>query len=100
MGNNSVKNNSTKNNFKSGNNSCTDDLMCQNINSSKSRPGKPLVLTCPSAKCVAGTCDCGSKCKRDPYTNICCKSVIKETKNGRVDTYCVENYSNIPCSTY
>lgn len=89
-----------KDRFESERMACTDDLMCQNINSSKSEPGKPLVLTCPKAKCVAGTCDCGSKCKRDPYTGSCCKNVIKEIKNGVVDTYCIENYSNIPCSQY
>lgn len=93
-------NNSTKDNFESDRIACTDDLMCQNINSTKSEPGKPMVLTCPAARCIAGTCDCGSKCKRDPYTGTCCTRVIKETKNGVVNTYCVENYSNIPCSEY
>jgi hypothetical protein len=93
-------NNYTKDKFESEKISCTDDLMCQNINSSKSEPGKPIVLTCPTAKCVFGTCECGSKCKRDPYTGMCCKDVITEVKNGNVDTYCIENFSNIPCSSF
>jgi hypothetical protein len=66
---------------------CTDDLMCQNINANKSKTDK-MVLTCPNAKCVGGTCDCGSNCERDPYTGICCNSIEKIGS----DTFCIENF--------
>ena len=91
-------NNSIRDRFESEKISCTDDLMCQNINSTKSKPGKPLVLTCPAAKCVDGTCDCGSKCKRDSYSGMCCSHVEKKTVNGQVNSFCIENFTNNYCN--
>jgi hypothetical protein len=79
--------------------SCQDDLQCQNIDSKNSLPGKTPVLVCPEAKCVSGTCECGSKCKKDPYMGFCCKDVeerIVNGKNGEQEktTFCIENFSN------
>lgn len=68
-------------------NFCSDDLMCQNINSEKSTVDN-LVLTCPNAKCVGGTCSCGSECKKDKYTGICCL----DTQQIGDETYCIENF--------
>lgn len=78
---------------------CTDDLQCQNINSKLSIPGKDPVLVCPSAKCVGGSCACGSECKKDPYMGFCCKDVeviksINGQGNESIDTFCIENFSN------
>jgi hypothetical protein len=70
---------------------CQDDLMCQNIDSKRSTVDN-LVLVCPNAKCLGGTCSCGPGCERDPYTGICCSKVQKDA-NG--NTYCVEEpYKN------
>lgn len=79
--------------------SCIDDLQCQNINSKMSVPGQPPVLVCPSAKCVGGTCDCGSDCKKDPYMGFCCKDVetiksFDSSGHEDVNTFCIENFSN------
>ncbi len=70
---------------------CQDDLMCQNIDSKRSTVDN-MVLVCPNAKCLDGTCSCGVGCERDPYTGICCSKVEKDA-NG--NTYCVEEpYKN------
>ena len=73
--------------------SCTDDLMCKNIDSKRSIPGQPPVLVCPDAKCQAGTCVCGSSCVKDPYTGICCSRLEKiESKTGNdTTTFCIED---------
>ncbi len=91
--------NSNKRSQMAQNVSCIDDLQCQNINSSKSVPGQPPVLVCPSAKCVMGSCECGTECKKDPYMGFCCKDVqVVKTVNGQgsesVDTFCIENFAN------
>ncbi len=87
MGNKPIKNKINNTNY------CTDDLMCQNINSNKSTPDN-IVLTCPNAKCIEGTCNCGDECKRDPYTGMCCKDVEKINN----DFYCIENFMS--CSDF
>ena len=66
--------------------SCQDDLMCQNIDAKRSTVDN-MVLVCPGAKCMDGTCSCGPGCERDPYTGICCTRVEKDA-NG--NTYCIE----------
>ncbi len=66
--------------------SCQDDLMCQNIDSRRSTPDN-MVLTCPGAKCLDGTCSCGPGCERDSYTSMCCTRVEKDA-NG--NSYCIE----------
>jgi len=72
--------------------SCQDDLMCQNIDSKRSTVDN-MVLVCPNAKCVDGTCSCGSGCERDTYTGMCCSKVEKDA-NG--NTFCIENeYKNV-----
>jgi hypothetical protein len=76
-------------------NFCSDDIMCQNINSKKSTPDN-IVLVCPEAKCVGGTCQCGKKCKKDPYTGMCCNDIEKVGN----DTYCVENFGNSTSLNY
>jgi hypothetical protein len=79
--------------------SCSDDLMCQNINATKSIPGQTPILVCPDAKCMAGTCECGPDCKKDPYTNMCCKSIeerVTKTSSGeQKTTFCIENFTTI-----
>lgn len=71
---------------------CTDNLMCQNIDSSRSVPGQDPVLVCPNATCQAGRCVCGLGCTRDPYTGICCKRVEERSSpNGQKTTFCVES---------
>jgi hypothetical protein len=71
--------------------SCQDDLMCQNIDSKRSTVDN-MVLVCPNAKCLGGTCSCGPGCERDSYTSQCCSRVEKDA-NG--NTYCVEEpYKN------
>ena len=79
-------------------NFCSDDLMCQNINSKKSTPDN-MVLVCPDAKCLGGTCQCGKKCKKDPYSGICCSDIEKKGD----DAFCIENFGNsttLSCSEY
>ena len=82
--------------------SCQDDLMCQNIDSKRSTVDN-MVLVCPNAKCLGGTCSCGDGCERDSYTGICCSKVEKD-RNG--NTYCIEDqydptrYCKIPDQTY
>ncbi len=98
MGNNSTKQKIQKGQkglSSAGQAFCTDDLMCQNINATKSTPDN-IILTCPAAKCLEGVCSCGTECKRDPYTGMCCKDVEKIGS----DTFCIENYANISCSNY
>jgi hypothetical protein len=73
---------------------CQDDLMCQNIDSKRSTVDN-MVLVCPNAKCLGGTCSCGPGCERDPYTGICCSKVEKDA-NG--NTYCVEEPYKTPAS--
>src|SRR5437868_1296775 len=82
-------------------NTCQDDLQCQNINSTLSVPGKDPVLVCPEAKCVSGSCVCGSKCKKDPYMGICCKDVVEKKYGDYINSslmnktsFCIENFSN------
>jgi hypothetical protein len=75
-------------------NTCKDDIQCQNINSTLSVPGKDPVLVCPEAKCVSGACVCGSKCKKDPYMGICCKDVVEKQYNDYKTSFCIENFSN------
>lgn len=70
---------------------CQDDLMCQNIDSKRSTVDN-MVLVCPNAKCLGGTCSCGPGCERDPYTGICCSRVEK----GNGTTFCVENVYKPP----
>jgi len=70
--------------------SCQDDLECQHIDENKSTVDN-LVLDCPEAKCMGGTCSCGSKCSRDSYMGICCNKVEKKIVNGQVTTFCIEN---------
>ena len=71
---------------------CQDDEQCMNIDQNRSTldfgsgKGPTLVYACPDAKCVQGECECGSDCKLDPYTKVCCQDVIKE---GDIDI-CVE----------
>lgn len=79
---------------------CKYDTQCQNINSKMSEPGKPPVLVCPSAKCIGGSCECGSECKKDPYMGFCCKDVeIIKSINGQgsesINTFCIENLSDV-----
>ena len=71
---------------------CTDDLMCQNIDSKRSKPGKDPVLVCPNAKCVAGSCQCGPDCEKDPYTGMCCSEIEERTIPGsnQKTTFCIE----------
>lgn len=69
---------------------CYDDMQCKNINANKSTPNK-LVYVCPGAKCDNGTCKCGKKCKRDPYTGICC-SDVKRDRSG--NTFCIERFGS------
>lgn len=76
-------------------NFCSDDLMCQNINSKKSTPGN-IVLVCPDAKCSGGTCQCGKKCKKDQYTGMCCNDIEKVGS----DTYCIENFDGSTSLSY
>jgi len=76
--------------------SCQDDLMCQNIDAKRSTVDN-LVLVCPNAKCLAGTCSCGPGCERDPYTGICCSKVEKDA-NG--NTYCVEEPYKLPANAF
>lgn len=73
---------------------CQDDLMCQNIDSKRSTVDN-MVLVCPNAKCLGGTCSCGPGCERDPYTGICC-SKVEKGPNGT--TYCVEDVYKAPAS--
>ena len=80
--------------FRKGEISCTDDLMCQNIDSKKSVPGQDLVLVCPDAKCVSGKCSCGDNCTRDPYTGMCCtrieERVVQTPMGEEKTTFCIE----------
>ena len=46
--------------------SCQDDLMCQHIDEKRSTVDN-LVLNCPEAKCMGGTCSCGSNYSHDSY---------------------------------
>jgi len=70
---------------------CQDDLVCQNIDAKRSTVDN-MVLVCPNAKCLGGTCSCGPGCERDSYTGICCTRVEKDS-NG--NTYCIEEpYKN------
>ena len=69
---------------------CQDNLDCQHIDENKSTVDH-LVLDCPEAKCMGGTCSCGSKCSRDPYMGICCSQVEKKVVNGQLTTFCIEN---------
>jgi hypothetical protein len=71
---------------------CQDDLMCQNIDSKRSTVDN-MVLVCPNAKCLGGTCSCGPGCERDPYTGICC-SKVQKGPNGT--TFCVEDVYKPP----
>src|SRR5207237_985358 len=64
---------------------CNDDDYCKNINQQKSIPGQDIVYVCPDATCVSGTCHCGSNCKLDPYTSVCCKDVEYDKNSG--DTF-------------
>jgi len=83
---------------------CSDDLICQNIDSRRSVPGQDPVLVCPDAKCQEGKCVCGPGCVKDPYLGICCKSieteVIQTPMGEQINTYCVEGpdkmVDNIP----
>jgi len=79
--------------------SCQDDLMCKNIDAKRSTVDK-MVLVCPNAKCLAGTCDCGAGCERDSYTGICCTRIEKDA-NG--NSYCIEEpykeVCNVPNQT-
>jgi hypothetical protein len=78
--------------------SCQDDLECQHIDEKRSTVDH-LVLDCPEAKCMGGTCSCGSKCSRDPYMGVCCNKVEKKVVNGQLTTFCIENpyiHTNIP----
>ncbi len=74
---------------------CTDDLMCQNIDSKRSVPGQDLVLVCPNATCQAGRCACGASCERDPYTGMCCKGlekrVVQTSQGQHKTTFCLES---------
>jgi len=74
--------------------SCTDNLMCQNIDSRRSVPGQDPVLVCPDATCVAGKCQCGDNCDKDPYTGMCCtkliERVVKTPMGEEKTTFCVE----------
>lgn len=78
---------------------CTDDLMCQNIDSKRSIPGKDLVLVCPKATCLAGKCMCGNDCERDPYTGMCCTSIeerVTQTSSGQEKvTFCIEGEPSV-----
>lgn len=73
---------------------CQDDLMCQNIDAKRSTVDN-MVLVCPNAKCLAGTCSCGPGCEKDPYTGICCSKVEKDA-NG--NTYCIEDVYKPPAN--
>lgn len=74
---------------------CTDDLMCQNIDSKRSVPGKTPVLVCPEARCMGGRCSCGDNCERDPYTGMCCTGIEERTVNTPdgdfTTTFCIED---------
>lgn len=79
---------------------CSNDMDCMNPYSYGSEPGTTCavvdgqlkcspnqpVFSCPDAKCVDGSCVCGSKCKRDPYSGMCCQGF--ETIRGQ--TFCIE----------
>ena len=79
--------------------SCQDDLMCQNIDSRRSVPGKTPVLVCPDAKCVSGKCVCGDNCERDPYTGMCCTEVeerkVNTPQGEYTTTFCIEEPTEI-----
>lgn len=68
-------------------NFCYSDEDCMNLDSFSSGPKKGLVYSCPTAKCVTGSCQCGSTCKKDPYSGMCCQGL----KTIRGDTFCIEN---------
>jgi len=68
---------------------CTDDQMCQNIDSRRSKVDK-LVYVCPKAKCIQGTCSCGKGCSNDPMTGMCCSKIERKIINGRLNTFCIE----------
>ncbi len=68
---------------------CTTNEDCMNLDSYRSKPGRPPVYSCPSATCVSGTCSCEPDCKFDSYSGVCCQGL--ETING--ESYCVEDTS-------
>lgn len=68
---------------------CTNDEDCKNIDSTSSSIEKGVVYSCPSATCNAGQCSCGSECKLDKYSGVCCQGLMKI---GDI-TFCVENTS-------
>lgn len=69
-------------------NACYSDEDCMNPDSYSSTPDK-LVYSCPTAKCKNSSCECGSTCKQDPYSGMCCQDV----QNIRGDSFCIENTS-------
>ncbi len=68
-------------------NFCYSDEDCMNLDSFSSGPKKGLVYSCPKAKCVTGSCQCGTTCKKDPYSGMCCQGI----KTIRGDAFCIEN---------
>jgi hypothetical protein len=66
---------------------CTSDDDCMNMDAYRSKPGSSPVYSCPGAKCSGGSCNCGSDCKLDPYSGICCQGLEKIGQ----DIFCVES---------
>ncbi len=54
---------------------CTSTEDCMNMDSYRSKPGQDPVYSCPAAICSDGSCNCGSDCKLDPYSGVCCQDL-------------------------
>jgi hypothetical protein len=66
---------------------CSSDADCMALDPYASTPSN-LVYACPSGKCVAGQCSCGSGCSYDSRTGSCCQGF--QTINGESD-FCILN---------
>jgi hypothetical protein len=66
---------------------CTSNDDCMNMDSYRSKPGSDPVYSCPVATCSGGACECGSDCRLDPYSGVCCQD-LEVIGN---DVFCVES---------